>query len=196
MKKILTIFLALSLILCGCGNNSENESTTSSALSESLKEAESNQIAEETPAPTKKKSKKQLQKEKTAKKKKAKAKKKKQKLKKTLSVKYGISFKGDANDDVTGNWRWAVTSTANVSAEKYAVKYYKAYFSSDDELHVIINKNLNTSTSIKLLYDGVLDVTTNKYVKGEELSASDMLAGGLISESLVYIKSGKVEKLQ
>lgn len=186
MKKLYILLLIATLSLTACSQQTEEQdvSQTTPPAKTTLK------IQEETLPPTPTESN-ENDSDKASKKKS-----KKEKYRDYLTNKIGIEYQDEVENDVTGNWYWSKTSTSKKAVEKYAVKYYKAYFDSDDELHAIINYKNQTTTSIQVLEKGVLDINTYKHVAYEEDDADDLFTGKLLSENLVYIKSGKVEKLQ
>lgn len=99
------------------------------------------------------------------------------------------------NNDVTGNWRVTLISN-NADISKYAFSYYNKYFKSDKEIHFIVNYELNTTTSIKNLRAGFLDVTTYEYIEGEELDAEIIAGGMLYKEYFIYKDNGDIEEIQ
>lgn len=103
-----------------------------------------------------------------------------------------ISFSQTVNDDVTGNWRLAKVTTETPVSD-YALDYYKHFFASDDEVHIIVNFSLNTTTSINCMA-GQLFVTTYEYVKNEEASAKTLCSGSLIEDYTIDLKTGKIDK--
>lgn len=103
-----------------------------------------------------------------------------------------VIFDESVRNDKTGKWRMYRTS-ANESIVDHAVDYYKAYFSSDDELHWFINfhpKQLST-TAIKVIDNKTLSLTVHEYVDKEEHDASVLGGGNVIAEYLIDIGSGK-----
>ena len=97
-------------------------------------------------------------------------------------------------NDTTGKWRISVFSK-NIEIKKYALDYYKAYFTNDDEIHAIVNFYNNTTTKISVAGD-CLDLTIYEYVDGEEHDANKLFSGLLYNEYTVNKKTGKVEKIQ
>lgn len=108
----------------------------------------------------------------------------------------GIVFNiKDVPKDVTGNWRISCISK-DIDMVKYAVEYYNTYFKDDGELHAIVNKYNNTTTSISSLIAGyALRVAVHEHVKNEEKSAKDLFCGELIEEWMIVIDTGEATKL-
>lgn len=107
---------------------------------------------------------------------------------------FNVDFSKTYRNDVTGNWRLARIAE-NINIEEYALDYYKNYFEADNEIHIIINFSLNTTTRIMTM-GNLLDVTTMEYVKKEEHDAALACSGMLLSEYHVNIDTGEVEKIQ
>lgn len=107
---------------------------------------------------------------------------------------FNVLFSDSYNNDVTGNWRLARISE-NINIEEYALDYYNNYFQSDDELHIIINFTLNTTTRISVI-GNILDVSILEYVDKEEHDAKLACSGMLLNEYHVNIDSGEIEKIQ
>ena len=105
-----------------------------------------------------------------------------------------VMFSDTYRNDVTGNWRLALIAE-NINIEEYALDYYKNYFKSDDEIHIVINFTLNTTTRINVL-GNLLDVTTMEYVDKEEHDAKIACSGTLLSEYHIDMTTGKIERIQ
>lgn len=101
-----------------------------------------------------------------------------------------VNFYSNVPNDKTGNWRLATVSTSS-SIESYALNYYKNFFKSDNEIHGIINKNLNQTYSLSVLA-GQLFVVTHNYLDGEEKDASLLFGGDVISEVYIDPNTGVV----
>lgn len=108
---------------------------------------------------------------------------------------YGVIFKGDVRNDVTGNWRYAKYSSKE-SQETIAVDYCKEYFESEDELHALINEKNNTVACIQHFSPDILDVTIHEYTYGEESNAKILFCGDVIAEYFVTISTGEIEELK
>lgn len=109
----------------------------------------------------------------------------------------GISFffTDHVNNDTTGTWKISTIATSKQVTD-YAVNYYKKMFSSDDEVHSIVNFSLNTTNSITYLGDNTLDVKVYDYVDKEEHDAKLLFSGTLLKEYQININTGKVEEIQ
>ena len=79
---------------------------------------------------------------------------------------------------------------------EYATDYYNTLFSSDDEIHAIVNFSLNTTTSISVLPDGTLDVSIHEYIDGEEHDAKALFGGMLLKEYFINPQTGEFEEIQ
>ena len=104
-----------------------------------------------------------------------------------------FSFSDSVKNDVTGNWRISLISDS-ATPDEYALDYYNTLFSSDDEIHAIVNFSLNTTTKISVVYTGVLDVTILEYVDGEEHDAKELFGGNLLAEYWIHTDTGEIEK--
>jgi len=103
-------------------------------------------------------------------------------------------FSNSVNNDVTGKWRISTVNTS-MSAEEYALDYYKELFTADDEIHGIVNFALNTTSRITVSDSKTLDVTIFEYVDGEEHDAKELFSGMTLAEYSVDIETGKAEQL-
>lgn len=107
----------------------------------------------------------------------------------------GISFRADkVRNDTTGNWRISLIAE-NIDMSKYALDYYKQYFTDDSEIHFIVNFNYNTTTKIMVM-GGDLDVTVQEYVAKEEHDAKMLGSGTVLAEYFVNIETGEIEKVR
>ena len=104
-------------------------------------------------------------------------------------------FSDSVRNDVTGRWRIS-TTTSSQDVTQYAIDYYNTLFSSDDEIHAIVNFTLNTTTSISILVNGTLHVAIHEYVDGEEHDAKELFNGMLLGEYSINIETGQIEKIQ
>ena len=73
--------------------------------------------------------------------------------------------------------------------------YYNNYFKADNEIHIIVNFTLNTTTRISVM-GNLLDVAIMEYVDKEEHDAALACSGMLLAEYHVNIKNGEIEKIQ
>lgn len=103
-------------------------------------------------------------------------------------------FSDSVINDITGRWRISSIASSKDITE-YAVDYYNTFFSSDDEIHAIVNFSLNTTTSISVLYDGTLDVAVHEYISGEEHDANALFGGMLLAEYLINLNTGETENI-
>ena len=103
-------------------------------------------------------------------------------------------FSDSVRNDITGNWRIAsIASSKNIT--DYVIDYYNTLFSSNEEIHAIVNFSLNTSSSISVLYDGMLDVVIHEYIDGEEHDANVLFGGMLLKEYWINTKSGEIDEI-
>lgn len=103
-------------------------------------------------------------------------------------------FSDSVINDGTGKWRISsIVSSKDIT--EYAVDYYNTLFHSDDEIHAITNFSLNTTTSISVLSDGILDVAVHEYVSGEEHDVNTLFSGMLLVEYFININTGEVENI-
>lgn len=107
---------------------------------------------------------------------------------------FNVIFSNTYRNDVTGNWRLAKTAD-NINIEEHAVNYYNNYFKSDNEVHIIINFALNTTSCITVM-GNLLDVSVMEYVDKEEHDAKLACSGMLLSEYHVNIDTGEIEQIQ
>ncbi len=107
---------------------------------------------------------------------------------------FNVDFSKTYRNDVTGNWRLARIAE-NIDIEEYALDYYKNYFEADNEIHIIINFSLNTTTRIMVM-GNLLDVATMEYVEKEEHDAALACSGMLLNEYHISIDTGEIEKIQ
>lgn len=103
-------------------------------------------------------------------------------------------FSDNVRNDVTGNWRIS-TIASSLDATDYAVEYYKNLFSSDKEIHAVVNFSTKTTTIISVLFDK-LDITIREYVDKEEHDAKVLGSGQLLKEYWINIKTGEIEEIQ
>lgn len=106
-----------------------------------------------------------------------------------------VSLRSTVHNDKTGLWRLAAIAVDNTDISEYALSYYTNYFSSDDEIHAIVNFTTKCTASIRVVGDR-LDVTCYEYVDGEEQDASTLFGGMLLNEYFVYLDNGDIELVQ
>lgn len=97
------------------------------------------------------------------------------------------------HNDITGNWRISTIASTEKNFEQHAINYYKKFFKSDDEVHFIVNFTYNTTTNITK-YGNLIYVTTKEYVKGEEHDAQKLGSGMVLTNYVVNIDTGEIEK--
>ena len=103
-------------------------------------------------------------------------------------------FSDSVRNDITGNWRIAsIASSKNIT--DYVIDYYNTLFSSNEEIHAIVNFSLNTTSSISVLYDGMLDVVVHDYIDGEEHDANVLFGGTLLKEYQINTKTGEIDEI-
>ena len=105
-----------------------------------------------------------------------------------------VSFSDNVRNDVTGNWRLSRVATTEFITD-YALDYYNTYFSSDDEVHAIINFTTNTTNKISVIGESI-DVSVYEYVDGEEHDAKELFGGTLLYEYFINISTGEIEEIQ
>lgn len=179
MKKILLVgLIAISIILStACSGNADTKTTT----------AAQNETVAETPSETETVS---AEPETTLGETETAA----NETEKEDPLGFNVLFDETYRNDVTGNWRLARIAE-NINIEEYAVDYYNNYFKADNEIHIIVNFTLNTTTRISVM-GNLLDVAIMEYVDKEEHDAALACSGMLLAEYHVNIESGEIEKIQ
>lgn len=81
------------------------------------------------------------------------------------------------------------------SLEEYIMSYYEKYFSSDDEIHYIVNFTTKTTTCIANM-GSFLSVTITEYVDKEEHDASTLGSGMVYGQYYIYFGTNDIEKIQ
>lgn len=97
-------------------------------------------------------------------------------------------------NDVTGKWKCLVIAENNFDIIEYALSCYENYFDSDETILAVINLTTKTSTSIRDI-GGILYVSVYEYVDGEEHDAKIMFSGMHLSDYMIYIDNGDIEKV-
>ncbi|EDT74720.1 hypothetical protein [Clostridium butyricum] len=103
-------------------------------------------------------------------------------------------FDESVRNDVTGNLRLTKIADNNLIQE-YALDYYQQKFKNDNEIHGIINFNLNTTTSISIFGDH-LDVVIHEYIDKEEHDAKKLFSGMVLKEYWIYKDNGDIEEIR
>lgn len=104
-----------------------------------------------------------------------------------------VMFDESVRNDVTGRWRLARVATT-ISTEEFALDYYKAFFKDDDEVHIIVNFTLNTTTVLNVFGD-TISCDIHEYIDKEEHDASVLAGGMLLASYGINIDTGAIEKL-
>lgn len=97
-------------------------------------------------------------------------------------------------NDTTGNWKLSKIATTDDILE-YAKSYYDNNFTSDDEIHAIVNFTLNTTTCVSTLFDNIISVTIHEYVDKEEHDANKLFSGMVLGYYWIYLDNGDIEKI-
>ena len=97
-------------------------------------------------------------------------------------------------NDTTGNWKLSKIATTDDILE-YAKSYYDNNFTSDDEIHAIVNFTLNTTTCVSTLFDNIISVTIHEYVDKEEHDANKLFSGMVLGDYWIYLDNGDIEKI-
>lgn len=112
------------------------------------------------------------------------------KKEKTDPLGFQVDFSDSFRNDTTGNWRKALIAE-DKEIQDYALDYYKNYFKSDNEIHIIYNFTLNTVNRLALSGDA-LDISVTDYIKGEEHDASLACSGNLLEQFQINLKTGEI----
>lgn len=97
-------------------------------------------------------------------------------------------------NDTTGNWKLSKIATTDDILE-YAKSYYDNNFTSDDEIHAIVNFTLNTTTCVSTLFDNIISVTIHEYVDKEEHDANKLFSGMVLGDYWIYLDNGDIENI-
>ena len=97
-------------------------------------------------------------------------------------------------NDTTGNWKLSKIATTDDILE-YAKSYYDNNFTSDDEIHAIVNFTLNNTTCVSTLFDNIISVTIYEYVDKEEHDANKLFSGMVLGDYWIYLDNGDIEKI-
>ena len=104
-------------------------------------------------------------------------------------------FNESVRNDKTGKWRM-LRYSGYEDIVNHAADYYKAYFDNDDEIHVVINFVLGTTSIISKLGDmDILSVTVHEYTEDEEHDAAMIGVGKVLGEYWVNIETGEVQDI-
>lgn len=105
-----------------------------------------------------------------------------------------ILFKDSVENDTTGHLRSAKVTTPK-DILKYAKEYHDTYFSSDDEIHAIINPTLGTTNKLSMLSPDIMDIQVTEYVDKEERDADTLFSGMLLGTYHLTLSTGEVEEI-
>lgn len=105
------------------------------------------------------------------------------------SLGFDVTFYDYFRNDSTGKWRHALISENN-DIQDYALDYYKAYFKSDDEIHVIYNFSRKTANCLTVS-GSILNISVTDYVKGEEHDAKIACSGASLGKYNIDINTGE-----
>lgn len=119
----------------------------------------------------------------------------KEALKAKLNSEQGLIWFGNVRNDVTGKWRLSEYASSD-SQETIAFEYYKAYFEDDEEIHALINISKSRTACISVLSGNMLSITIKKYIQGEEFDAKKLFGGETLEEYIVYLDTGRIEKVE
>lgn len=101
-------------------------------------------------------------------------------------------FSDSVINDETGKWK--ISTMSNMAdITEYAAGYYQKLFSSDDEIHAIVNYAANTTGSISMQQDGTLNVSVYEHVDGEEHDAKSLFGGMLLAEYKINPETGEIQ---
>lgn len=115
--------------------------------------------------------------------------------KQALQKKIALNWKGNVDEDVTGNWRLSEYASPD-SQETFAADYYDAFFESDTEIHAIINRTNKTTARLQIIGNRILEVDVLKHIEGEEQSAKSLFGGEVIHQYWVYLDTGEIKEIQ
>lgn len=104
-----------------------------------------------------------------------------------------VFFSDSVRDDVTKNWRLSKVSTEKDIAE-YALNYYNTFFSSDNEIHAIVNFSNKTTNRITKILPNKIQVTTFQHIKNEEHSAKELFGGKILIDRIINTETGEIEE--
>lgn len=101
-----------------------------------------------------------------------------------------VVFSKEFRNDVTGNWRKALVATDS-EIQEYALDYYREYFGSSSEVHVIYNFSLNTVNCLTVI-GNVLSINITDYIDGEEHDAKIACSGTYLGCFQIDTETGEV----
>lgn len=101
-------------------------------------------------------------------------------------------FSDSVINDETGKWKISTMSDTTDITE-YAVGYYQKLFSSDDEIHAIINYATNTTASLSMQQAGTLNISVYEHLDEEEHDAANLFGGALLAEYEINVETGEIQ---
>lgn len=105
-----------------------------------------------------------------------------------------LLFSGSVRNDSTGKWRMLRVSSA-VPIHEHLGEYAAAFVCADDEVHIVINFALSTTTVITS-GSGVLYVSVYQYADGEEHDAKLIPGGEKLAEYIYTTATGALEAVE
>lgn len=105
-----------------------------------------------------------------------------------------VYFSDSVRNDITGDLRLSKVATSTDIIE-YAKKYHDTLFTSDDEIHAVVNFSLNTTSRLSMLSQDLMDISILEYVDKEEHDASTLFSGMLLKEYFLTLSNGQIEEL-
>ena len=99
-------------------------------------------------------------------------------------------FYDDIPHDRIGKWRVCVINSERAAVD-YLADYYNAYFANDKEMHFIINKAADTTTSA-YVKDGKLITTVRRHREGEEKDAKLLNTAEILDEFEFDLETGEL----
>jgi len=103
------------------------------------------------------------------------------------------TFYENVRNDVTGKWRVLVFYSSENIVD-HAVEYYNAYYSSDDEIHMVVNLGLKTTSALSVS-NGIMYLDVHEYIDGEEHDAKVLGGGDLLKSYTIDLNTGEIEDL-
>ena len=106
---------------------------------------------------------------------------------------YG-SYLGSYANDSTGNWRrYSYESEEDLTA--FAADYYEAYFGGNDEIHVLVNAQQETTAIVAYMY-GSLDVRVYQMDSRDIDDAKVAPGGAKLREFWLALSTGEITEVE
>lgn len=105
-----------------------------------------------------------------------------------------LLFSDSVRNDSTGKWRMLRVSSAEPIHE-HLDEYAAAFIRADDEVHIVFNFALSTTTVITS-GSGVLYVSVYQYSDGEEHDAKLIPGGEKLAEYIYTVSTGALEAVE